>query len=149
MQVLTTEPGIQLYTANGLDGNISGVGGVKYVKYGAFCLETQHFPDSPNKSNFPSTVLRPGETYRTTTIYRFPPRIKSGENCIQINGNARGRISYCAFAKCLETTIWSINCDGPLRRIDNPATLHPILKIDFDFLHHLYGWLCGRQDFHG
>jgi len=72
MEVLTSEPGVQLYTANGMDGKTAGVGGVHYVKHGAFCLETQHFPDSPNKPTFPSTVLRPGQTYRTTTIYRFP-----------------------------------------------------------------------------
>ena len=72
METLTTEPGMQLYTANFVDGKLTGVGGVRYVKHGAFCLETQHFPDSPNKPNFPSTVLRPGETYETTTIYRFP-----------------------------------------------------------------------------
>jgi aldose 1-epimerase len=71
MEVLTTEPGVQLYTANGMDGKLIGVGGVKYVKFGAFCLETQHYPDSPNKNNFPSVVLRPGETYRTSTIYKF------------------------------------------------------------------------------
>ena len=72
MEVQTTQPGVQLYTANGLDGQITGVGGVSYVKYGAFCLETQHFPDSPHHANFPSVVLRPGETFRSTTIYTFP-----------------------------------------------------------------------------
>ena len=70
MEVLTTQPGIQMYTGNFLDGSIQGNGG-KYNKNGALCLETQHFPDSPNRPNFPSTVLRPGETYRQTTVYRF------------------------------------------------------------------------------
>jgi aldose 1-epimerase len=71
MEVLTTEPGVQLYTANGLDGSITGVDGVKYPRHGGFCLETQHFPDSINKPNFPSVVLRPGETFKSTTVYRF------------------------------------------------------------------------------
>jgi len=71
MQIFTTEPGIQLYTANHLDGSLTGKSGKKYVKNGAFCLETQHYPDSPNKPNFPSTVLRPGEVYATTTVHRF------------------------------------------------------------------------------
>jgi aldose 1-epimerase len=71
MEVLTTEPGMQLYTGNFLDGKLTGVGGVNYKQHSAFCLETQHFPDSPNHENFPSTILRPGETYRTTTVYRF------------------------------------------------------------------------------
>jgi aldose 1-epimerase len=71
MDVLTTQPGVQLYTANFLDGSLKGKGGVAYNKYAAFCLETQHFPDSPNKPSFPSTVLRPGQTFRSTTVYRF------------------------------------------------------------------------------
>jgi aldose 1-epimerase len=71
MEVFTTEPGAQLYTANGLDGSIAGVGGVTYPRHGGFCLETQHFPDSINKPNFPSVVLRPGETFKSTTIYKF------------------------------------------------------------------------------
>jgi len=69
MEVRTTEPGVQLYTANGLDGSITGVGGVKYPRHGGFCLETQHFPDSINKPNFPSVVLRRGNTFKSTTIY--------------------------------------------------------------------------------
>src|SRR5215470_7265320 len=71
LEVWTTEPGIQLYTGNFLDGSIHGKGGVAYTKRGAFCLETQHFPDSPNHSNFPPTILRPGQRYHTTTIYKF------------------------------------------------------------------------------
>jgi aldose 1-epimerase len=71
MEVLTTEPGVQLYTANHMDGTITGVGGVSYPRHGGFCLETQHFPDSINKPNFPSVVLRPGATFKSTTVYRF------------------------------------------------------------------------------
>ncbi len=71
MEVLTTEPGVQLYTGNFLDGSLTGKGGAPYGRRSGFCLETQHYPDSPNKPQFPSTVLRPGETYRTTTVYRF------------------------------------------------------------------------------
>ena len=71
MEVLTTEPGLQFYTGNFLDGSIKGKDGKTYVHRGAFCMETQHFPDSPNKPDFPSTVLKPGQKYQTTTIYRF------------------------------------------------------------------------------
>lgn len=74
LEVLTTEPGIQLYTANNLDGSITGVGNVNYPRYAGFCLETQHYPDSINKPNFPSVVLRPGQTYQTTTIFKFSTR---------------------------------------------------------------------------
>lgn len=75
LEVRTTEPGIQFYTGNFLDGKLTGVGGVNYPKHSAFCIETQHFPDSPNHPNFPSTVLRVGETFRSSTIYAFsaPP----------------------------------------------------------------------------
>ena len=71
MEVLTTQPGLQFYTGNFLDGAIKGKGGKTYVHRGAFCMETQHFPDSPNHPEFPSTVLKPGQKYQTTTIYRF------------------------------------------------------------------------------
>lgn len=71
IEVWTTEPGLQFYSGNFLDGTDVGKGGKRYkFRYG-FCLETQHFADSPNKAQFPSTVLRPGETYSSTTIYRF------------------------------------------------------------------------------
>ncbi len=70
MEVLTTEPGLQFYSANSLD-NISGKSGAVYGPRSGFCLETQHYPDSPNRPNFPSTILRPGELYESTTIYRF------------------------------------------------------------------------------
>jgi aldose 1-epimerase len=74
MQVWTTEPGLQFYTGNFLDGTVKGKGGRVYPLRGAFCMETQHYPDSPNKPKFPSTELKPGQTYRTTTIYRFSAR---------------------------------------------------------------------------
>lgn len=70
MEVHTTEPGVQLYTANGMN-NVRGKRGKIYGSHHSFCLETQHFPDSPNKPHFPSTVLRPGEEYRTTTTFKF------------------------------------------------------------------------------
>jgi aldose 1-epimerase len=71
MEVLTTEPGVQFYSAIGLNGSIKGKGGVAYEKYGAICLETQHYPDSPNRPNFPSTVLKPGTKFQSETIYKF------------------------------------------------------------------------------
>jgi len=71
MEVHTTEPGVQLYTGNFLDGSLVGKDGKTYNKHYAFCLETQHFPDSPNKPDFPSVVLRPGEKYETTTVHKF------------------------------------------------------------------------------
>ncbi|MGH9673576.1 MAG: aldose epimerase family protein [Bryobacteraceae bacterium] len=71
MEVLTDQPGVQFYTGNFLDGTVTGKGGRVYHQRYGFCLETQHFPDSPNKPGFPSTVLKPGQTYRTATIYRF------------------------------------------------------------------------------
>ena len=73
MEVYTTEPGIQFYSGNFLDGSNKGKGGKIYRRRYGFCLETQHFPDSPNKPNFPSTALRPGAKYQSTTVYRFPP----------------------------------------------------------------------------
>jgi len=72
MEVFTTEPGIQFYSGNFLDGTLTQTkNGQKYVKYAALCLETQHFPDSPNEPSFPTTILKPGETYKQTTIYKF------------------------------------------------------------------------------
>jgi aldose 1-epimerase len=71
MDVLTTEPGIQFYTGNFLDGTNKGKGGAVYKQYAGFCLEAQHFPDSVNKPDFPSVILKPGETYHQTTVYAF------------------------------------------------------------------------------
>jgi aldose 1-epimerase len=71
MDVFTTEPGLQFYTANHLDGSIIGKKGEAYTYRSGFCVETQHFPDSPNQSTFPSTVLRPKETFRSTTKFKF------------------------------------------------------------------------------
>ena len=74
MDVLTEEPGVQFYSGNFLDGHHIGKRGVAYQHRSGLCLETQHFPDSPNQPDFPSTVLRPGETYTTSTVYRFYTR---------------------------------------------------------------------------
>ena len=74
MECLTTEPGIQLYTMNGDGAAIKGKDGKSYVRRSAFCLETQHYPDSPNHPEFPSTELKPGDTYRSTTVYKFSVR---------------------------------------------------------------------------
>jgi aldose 1-epimerase len=71
MEVYTTQPGMQFYTGNFLDGTITGKSGKVYPRRSGFCLETQHFPDSPNKPGFPSTVLKPGQKYAQTTIYKF------------------------------------------------------------------------------
>jgi len=74
MDVFTTQPGVQFYCGTQLDGSISGKHGRVYRKYAGLCLETQHFPDSPNRPEFPSTELAPGESYRHTTIYSFGVR---------------------------------------------------------------------------
>ena len=74
LEVYTTEPGMQFYAGNFLDGTIRGKEGRVYLHRSGFCLETQHFPDSPNQPDFPSTVLRPGEEYRQTTVFRFSTR---------------------------------------------------------------------------
>ena len=71
MEVYTTEPGVQLYTGNFLNGSITGKDGKVYNKHYGFCLETQHFPDSPNKPHFPSVVLNPGQKYTTVTVHKF------------------------------------------------------------------------------
>ena len=71
MSIHTTEPGIQFYSGNFLDGRLVGKSGQKYVHRGGFCLETQHFPDSPNQPTFPSTILKPGEEYKSTTTFSF------------------------------------------------------------------------------
>ncbi len=71
MQIYTDQPGLQFYSGNFLDGSIVGKGGVVYKHRYGLCLETQHFPDSPNHPEFPSTILRPGEQYHTKTIYKF------------------------------------------------------------------------------
>jgi len=71
LEVYTTQPGVQFYTGNFLDGTIKGKGGKAYQQRYGFCLETQHFPDSPNKPKFPSTVLKPGQRFHSTTVFRF------------------------------------------------------------------------------
>lgn len=77
MEVLTTEPGLQFYTANHLDGTLTGKGGKIYRRRAAFCMETQHFPDSPNRPDFTNAVLYPGVHYQSTTIYRFSTEPRS------------------------------------------------------------------------
>jgi aldose 1-epimerase len=72
LEVWTTEPGIQVYTGNALDGSLTGRHAKPYERHGAVCLETQHFPDAPNHPEFPGTVLRPGEEFRSRTEFRFP-----------------------------------------------------------------------------
>ncbi|GAA0933280.1 aldose epimerase family protein [Streptomyces thermoalcalitolerans] len=74
LKIATDQPGLQFYSGNFLDGTLTGTGGRTYRQGDALCLETQHFPDSPNHAHFPSTVLRPGRTYRTTTIHSFGVR---------------------------------------------------------------------------
>jgi aldose 1-epimerase len=71
LSVSTDQPGVQFYTGNFLDGTLTGAGGGVYRQYTGFCLETQHFPDSPNHDNFPSAILAPGDTYKTSTVYAF------------------------------------------------------------------------------
>ncbi|MCX7824524.1 MAG: galactose mutarotase [Verrucomicrobiae bacterium] len=71
LEIYTDQPGIQFYSGNFLDGSITGKAGQVYQKHFGFCLETQHYPDSPNHANFPSTILRPGKTYRTVTVHKF------------------------------------------------------------------------------
>ncbi|MDO7873305.1 aldose epimerase family protein [Hymenobacter sp. ASUV-10] len=74
MEVVTDQPGVQFYTGNFLDGTLTGKGGTVYGQHAGFCLETQHFPDSPNQPAFPGTVLKPGETYHSVTSYHFGVR---------------------------------------------------------------------------
>src|SRR4029078_11442683 len=70
LKIATDQPGLQFYSGNFLDGTLTGTGGRTYRQGDALCLETQHFPDSPNHANFPSTVLAAGETFRTSTVFR-------------------------------------------------------------------------------
>jgi len=74
MEVFTTEPGVVFYSGNWLSEKVTGRNGVPFTQYGAFCLETQHFPNSPNIPDFPNTILRPGETFTSQTIYKFSTR---------------------------------------------------------------------------
>jgi aldose 1-epimerase len=74
MEVSTTQPGLQFYSGNFLDGTLTGKGGIAYQHRTGFAMETQHFPDSPNQPKFPSTILRPGQTYHSETVYRFSTR---------------------------------------------------------------------------
>jgi aldose 1-epimerase len=71
MEVSTTQPAVQFYTGNFLDGTVTGKQGHVYKRRNALCLETQHYPDSPNHSDFPSTILKPGETFHSKTVFKF------------------------------------------------------------------------------
>jgi aldose 1-epimerase len=71
MEVATTEPGLQFYSGNFLDGTLTGKSGKAYARRSALCLETQHYPDSPNHANFPSTILQPGKSYDSRTVFTF------------------------------------------------------------------------------
>jgi aldose 1-epimerase len=71
MEVYTTEPGVQFFSGNQLTGVDKGPSGRPYIRFGGFALETQHLPDSPNHADWPTTVLRPGQVFRSTTIYKF------------------------------------------------------------------------------
>jgi aldose 1-epimerase len=71
LEVFTTQPGVQFYTGNFLDGTVTGKHGHVYKYRNAFCLETQHFPDSPNHPDFPSTILKPGQTFREKAVFKF------------------------------------------------------------------------------
>ena len=71
MEIYTTQPGIQFYTGNFLTGALTGKNGQKYIQHSGLCLETQHFPDSPNQPSFPNTILKPGETFHEVTVYKF------------------------------------------------------------------------------
>ena len=74
LEVQTTEPGVQFYTGNFLDGTLKGKGGAVYNRRNGLCLETQHYPDSPNQPGFPSTIVKPGQTYQSTTVWKFGSR---------------------------------------------------------------------------
>jgi aldose 1-epimerase len=100
LEILTTEPGLQLYSGNFLDGKLTGKGGKAYAHRTGFCLETQHYPDSPNHPSFPPVVLRPGKHYQTTTFYRFTTdaapepgaRVgKDGTHAAKAAGNEAGK----------------------------------------------------------
>ena len=109
MEVLTTEPGVQFYTGNFLDGSIRGKGGKVYGRRYGLCLETQHFPDSPNKPSFPSVVLKPGAQYQTTTVYSSPVRQHSQNSFVGQDGILR------AVGNRRSTV-----CPASRRRVSNP-----------------------------
>jgi aldose 1-epimerase len=71
VEVFTTQPGVQFYSGNFLDGTLKGKDGRIYKQHWGLCLETQHFPDSPNQSSFPNTILRPGEKFHEVTVFKF------------------------------------------------------------------------------
>jgi aldose 1-epimerase len=83
LEIVTTQPGVQFYSGNQLDGSIAGKRGCRYAKHGGFCLEPHRFPDTPNHPSFPSAVVEPGSVYAETTLYRFG--VRAG-----LDGNAAG-----------------------------------------------------------
>jgi len=104
LEVYTDEPGVQVYTGNFLDGTVRGKKGIAYKQRTALCLETQHYPDSPNKANWPSVVLRPGETYTSHCVYKFGIMTedcmkKCNENCVAQQGSCSKAIKDSGCAK--------------------------------------------------
>lgn len=106
LEVLTDAPGIQFYCGNFLDGRLRGKSNKPYIRRGGFCLETQHYPDSPNQSHFPSCILRPGETYQTTTIFQFGIK-PTVENHLPQNGDGAG-----ATLDSEQTFVVKVSADG-------------------------------------
>jgi aldose 1-epimerase len=90
LEVLTTEPAIQFYSGNFLDGSLVGTGGQMYRQADAFTLETQHYPDSPNHPEFPSTELRPGEAFASTTVFKFSTSTSTSTSFSRIGPTRRG-----------------------------------------------------------
>lgn len=103
MEVMTTEPAIHIYSGNGLKANSIGKGGIAYSRRSAICFETMHFADSPNKPHWPSTVLRPGETFKSTTIFRFTSESSTNRNapntCGYIPVKEGGKLFYETYGK--------------------------------------------------
>lgn len=123
LEVYTDEPGVQVYTGNFLDGSVRGKKGIAYKQRTALCLETQHYPDSPNKANWPSVVLRPGETYTSHCVYKFGVMTdncmkKCKENCVAGQGSCSKEIKDSGCAKstqgCCKTS-QKTGCDKSSR----------------------------------
>jgi aldose 1-epimerase len=128
MDLWTTEPGLQLYTANGLDGSLTGKGGKAYPMYGAVCLETQHFPDSPNQPAFPTTVLKVGQTYRTTTEYRFTARAASESAASSMPASPDSAPNTPSPPSIDLSTGWTLIKEGKAEGTIEQEAHHPISK---------------------
>ena len=115
LEVFTTEPGIQFYSGNFLDGTVVGKSGQPYARRTAFCLEAQHFPDSPNQPSFPPVVLRPGQTYKQTTVYRV-----TVEKCMHAAAKP-ARIWRSPFARCCLLVFLLLNCRSAILGIRRGA----------------------------